>query len=168
MERTSRRSTGPLQKAQRSRVCGPTASTHICPAAQCGCGPYNVKKSGHNGFSAVAEQGSYGKVFIASGEDSRLHAVKVFCGRDATAEAKHEVELYQSLQELRDCDRAWFPKLLASDCTGQPFPWMSMSFGGLTLAHCLRSGERFDSDTLFAITQQLQRALVVLHKYTLI
>ena len=67
-------------------------------------GPYKVKKSGHNGFSAVAGQGSYGKVFIAHGEDGRLHAVKVFCGRDATAEAKHEVELYQSLQGLRDCD----------------------------------------------------------------
>ena len=60
-------------------------------------GPYKVKKSGHNGFSAVAGQGPYGKVFIARGGCGRLHAVKVFCGRDAFAEAEHEVMLYQSL-----------------------------------------------------------------------
>ena len=71
-------------------------------------GPDKVKKSGHNGFSAVAGQGSYGKVLIARGECGRLHAVKVLCGRDAIAEAEHEVVLYQSLQELKDCDRQRF------------------------------------------------------------
>ena len=128
-------------------------------------GPDKVKKSGHNGFSAVAGQGSYGKVLIARGECGRLHAVKVLCGRDAIAEAEHEVVLYQSLQELKDCDRERFPKLLASDCKGWPFPWMSLSFGGLTLARCLLSGERFERDTVSAVVRQLELALVVLHKH---
>ena len=128
-------------------------------------GPDKVKKSGHNGFSAVAGQGSYGKVLIARGECGRLHAVKVLCGRDAIAEAEHEVVLYQSLQELKDCDRERFPKLLASDCKGWPFPWMSLSFGGLTLARCLLSGERFERDTVSAVVRRLELALVVLHKH---
>ena len=42
-------------------------------------GPYKVKKSGHNGFSAVAGQGPYGKVCIARGECGRLHAVWQRC-----------------------------------------------------------------------------------------
>jgi hypothetical protein len=89
----------------------------------------------------------------------------MLCGRDAFAEAEHEVMLYQSLQELKDCDRERFPKLLASDCKGQPFPWMPLSFRGLTLARCLQSGERFERDTVSAVIRQLELALVVLHKH---
>ena len=89
----------------------------------------------------------------------------MLCGRDAFAEAEHEVMLYQSLQELKDCDRERFPKLLASDCKGWPFPWMSLSFGGLNLARCLLSGERFERDTVSAVVRRLELALVVLHKH---
>jgi len=42
---------------------------------------------------------------------------------------------------------------------------MSLSFGGLTLARCLQSSERFERDTVSAAIRQLELELMVLHKH---
>ena len=101
-------------------------------------GPYTVvvEASGEdeNAGWTVLGSGCYSKVFLAATPQGQPCAVKVFSGRHAAEGAQYEADLLKSLASLSACDSQWFPFLLAASPSAEPWPWMSSSFGGPSLA----------------------------------
>lgn len=119
----------------------------------------------HSGSSAsVLGGGSYGKVFAASCAQGRLCAVKVFRSRHAEEEAKIEIEKYKNLSQLPATHRRWYPELLDFDASGQPWPYMALSFAGSSLSKLLSTEGPFPADLVPGIGLQLQAAIQVMHE----
>ena len=72
--------------------------------------------------------------------------------------------LLKSLASLSACDSQWFPILLAASPSAEPWPWMSLSFGGSSLAKVISENGSLAPKPLKAFVSQLECALRVLHK----
>ena len=89
---------------------------------------------------------------------------KFFSGRHAGEGAQYEAGLLKALASLSACDSQWFPVLLAASPSAEPWPWMSSSFGGPSLAKVISDTGPLAPSHLQAFVSQLECALRVLHK----
>ena len=101
-------------------------------------GPYAIAIPEQTGNESVLGGGSYGKVLSAFC-NGRACALKVSRSRHAEEEAAHEVRQYKMLEKLPASYQQWFPELLSSDVAAVPWPGMSTSLCGTSLADWIES-----------------------------
>ena len=97
-------------------------------------GPYTVTDQER---VPLLGSGSYGKVFETTSRVGRLCAIKVYRSRCAKQEAAYEATIYKQLEKLRPSHRNCFPQMLEFDADAQPWPWLSLTFCGVSLASWL-------------------------------
>ena len=107
--------------------------------------------------------GSYGKVFSSRCPNGRSCAIKVYRSRQARREARFELAAYEKLGRLAMPHCQWFPIVLDFDTSGQPWPWLALSYTGVSLAARLNAGGPMPQDLVGLLLLQLEAAICVLH-----
>ena len=123
-------------------------------------GPYTVTDQER---VPLLGSGSYGKVFETTSRVGRLCAIKVYRSRCAKQEAAYEATIYKQLEKLRPSHRNCFPQMLEFDADAQPWPWLSLTFCGVSLASWLADNGRTTVDLIPPLVLQLQAAIQTLH-----
>ena len=128
--------------------------------------PHAQRKFRIGNYTVVEDQlgsGSYGKVFSSCCPNGRSCAIKVYRSRQAHHEAAFELATYKELGKLAMPHCQWFPMVLDFDTSGQPWPWLALSYTGVSLAARLNAGGPMPQDLVEHLLLQLEAAICVLH-----
>ena len=93
--------------------------------------------------------------------DGRKIALKVFKGRTAVTDIKHETSMMKLCTTPPEAH--WFPKLLAERFESSPVAFLAVEWWGCSLLSFLQKHGGQDADIVRAISCQLRAALCQLH-----
>ena len=152
-----------VRKCLRPGKCEDRGESELAPRNAL---PHAQRKFRIGSYTVVEDQlgsGSCGKVFSSCCPNGRSCAIKVYCSRQAHHEAAFELATYEKLGKLAMPHWQWFPMVVDLDASGRSWPWLALSYTGVSLAARLNAGGPMPQDLVEHLLLQLKAAICVLH-----